>query len=650
MKKSDRTMPKPVLFSTLILCFCFTSISHGESLPEPEAPKTASTSTWDLSELYPDVESWNQHRLSIIDQIETLDDCKGKLGDSWKTLAKCLNKTSDTYKNLLRLYVYAFLSKDTDLGNSEFMERSSQSQALWARFGEAISYMEPEIIGIGERKLDKYIKKHPELEDHDFYIRNTLRRAAHVLSPEEERILAAASDALETASNTYDVLTNAEIKWPEITLSNGEKVTLNASGYGKYRAADSREDRKKVFDAFWGTYQDYRQTLAVTLEGQVKSHVLTARLRNYDSALEQALASDNIPQQVYRTLVTTVNENLDALHRMLALRQRMLGVEDSRYYDVYPAVISLNKEYTLEDAKAITQEALKPLGEEYVDKFRYAINQDWMHVYPSPGKRSGAYVMGAAYDVHPYMLLNHTDDIESLSTFAHEWGHAMHSLLANESQPFTKADYATFIAEIASTANEVLLFDYLRANAETDQEKLYVLFKELTQLRGTFFRQTQFAEFELAIHEEVENGGALSADKLSLMYGDILKRYAGHDQGVLTIDDTYTVEWAYIPHFYRNFYVYQYATSISAAYYLVDQIKGDGEAARQNFLNVLRAGGSDYPYNILLRAGVDMASPEVYQAIIHRMHQLMDEIESILDKTGDSVAYLDQANRQHGNN
>ncbi len=650
MKKSDRAMPKPVLFSTLILCFCFTSISHGEPLPEPEAPKTASTSTWDLSELYPDVESWNQHRLSIIDQIETLDDCKGKLGDSWKTLAKCLNKTSDTYKNLLRLYVYAFLSKDTDLGNSEFMERSSQSQALWARFGEAISYMEPEIIGIGERKLDKYIKKHPELEDHDFYIRNTLRRAAHVLSPEEERILAAASDALETASNTYDVLTNAEIKWPEITLSNGEKVTLNASGYGKYRAADSREDRKKVFDAFWGTYQDYRQTLAVTLEGQVKSHVLTARLRNYDSALEQALASDNIPQQVYRTLVTTVNENLDALHRMLALRQRMLGVEDSRYYDVYPAVISLNKEYTLEDAKAITQEALKPLGEEYVDKFRYAINQDWMHVYPSPGKRSGAYVMGAAYDVHPYMLLNHTDDIESLSTFAHEWGHAMHSLLANESQPFTKADYATFIAEIASTANEVLLFDYLRANAETDQEKLYVLFKELTQLRGTFFRQTQFAEFELAIHEEVENGGALSADKLSLMYGDILKRYAGHDQGVLTIDDTYTVEWAYIPHFYRNFYVYQYATSISAAYYLVDQIKGDGEAARQNFLNVLRAGGSDYPYNILLRAGVDMASPEVYQAIIHRMHQLMDEIESILDKTGDSVAYLDQANRQHGNN
>jgi len=302
----------------------------------------------------------------------------------------------------------------------------------------------------------------------------------------------------------------------------------------------------------------------------------------------------------------------------------------------------MDKEYNLEDTKALTIAALQPLGEEYISKFSHAAAQNWMHVYPSEGKRSGAYVMGAAYDLHPYVLLNHTNNIESVSTYAHEWGHAMHTLLANESQPFTKADYATFTAEIASTANEVLLFNYLRANAKTDDEKLYFLFKELSQIRGTFFRQTQFAEFELAIHEEVENGGALSGDKLSLMYGDILKRYAGHDQGVMTIDDTYTVEWAYIPHFYRNFYVYQYATSISAAYYLVDQILANSDSdenaanAQKNYLDILRAGGSDYPYNILLKAGVDMASPEVYEAVIRRMNKLMDEVERILDAKNSS--------------
>jgi len=240
--------------------------------------------------------------------------------------------------------------------------------------------------------------------------------------------------------------------------------------------------------------------------------------------------------------------------------------------------------------------------------------------------------MGAAYDAHPYMLLNFDNTIESVSTYAHEWGHAMHSLMSNESQPFTKADYATFIAEIASTANEVLLFDYLRKNAKNDQERLYYLFKELSQIRGTFFRQTQFAEFELAIHEQVENGGALSGDKLNSMYGDILKRYYGHDKGIMNVDELYTVEWAYIPHFYRNFYVYQYATSISAAYFLTDKILSEGEPAQENFLNILRAGGSDYPYQILLDAGVDMASPEVYKAIIKRMDRLMDEVEAILDK------------------
>jgi len=587
---------------------------------------------WDLSDLYPDIASWNSAREEITNRITTLGECKGKLGDSADMLGKCLDKISNAYKDLLQLYVFSFLAKDTDLGNSEFRERASITQTLMTQLAETTSYVNPELVAISEKRMNDFLKNSDALKDHDFSIRNVRRQAEHILSPKEERIIAAMSDALSTASNAYEVLTNAEIPWPEVTLSNGKKIRLNASGYGQTRNSAVREDRKKVFKAFWNTFQNYRQTLAITLEGQVKNDVLIAKLRGFDSSLQRALADDNIPEEVYRALVTTVNDKMDSLHRLISLRQRMLKIDETHYYDVYPSVISLDKKYSIEDTKELTIKALQPLGKEYIDTFTKAVNQNWMHVYPSPGKRSGAYVMGAAYDTHPYMLLNHDNTIESVSTFAHEWGHAMHSLMANENQPFTKADYATFIAEIASTANEVLLFDYLRKNAANDQERLYYLFKELSQIRGTFFRQTQFAEFELAIHEQVENGGALSGDKLNTMYGDILKRYYGHDKGVMNIDELYTVEWAFIPHFYRNFYVYQYATSISAAYFLTDKILSEGEKAQQQFLDILRAGGSDYPYKILLDAGVDMASTEVYEAIIRRMNRLMDEVETILDK------------------
>lgn len=604
------------------------------SAPSPTIKVEPTPTVWDLGDLYPDIASWDAAHKEISDHVASLSECKGKLNKSAEKLGECLDDITNTYKDLLRLYVYAFLAKDTDLGNSEFRERSSVAQTLLTELGEVTSYLNPELITIGEQQLTQFIASSGALKDHDFYIRNTLRQAKHILSPEEERIIAAASDALSTTASVYEVLTNAEMPWPEVTLSTGETITLDASGYTKSRALENRKDRQLVFSKFWGTYQNFRQTLAITLEGQVKNDVLIAKLRGFDSSLDRALSEDNIPQEVYRTLINTVNNNLGSLHRLISLRQRMLKIDETHYYDIYPSVVSLDREYSLEETKALTISALQPLGKDYINTFSNAANQNWMHVYPSPGKRSGAYVMGAAYNVHPYMLLNFDNSLESVSTYAHEWGHAMHSLLANQSQPFSKSEYATFTAEIASTANEVLLFDYLRKNAENDQERLYYLFKELSQLRGTFFRQAQFAEFELAIHEEVENGGALSGDKLNVMYGDILKRYYGHEQGVMNIDDLYTAEWAYIPHFYRNFYVYQYATSISAAYFLTDRILKDGKAAQQQFLNILRAGGSDYPYDILLDAGVDMASPEVYQAVIRRMDALMDEVEDILDKQG----------------
>ena len=588
--------------------------------------------TWDLSDLYLDIESWNRSRSQISSKFSKIKDCEGKLGESSALLTACLDLINDTYKDLLKNYTYSFLAKDTDLGNSNFRERSSLSQALFVNFGEATSFLNPEIVSIGKTKLNEYIANDEGLKNHDFYIQNTLRQSNFILSPKEEAIIASMRDTMSTPSSAYEVLTNAEIPWPEVTLSNGKTVKLNPSGYGTYRRSIERNDRMLVFDKFWGTFQNYKQTLAITLQGQVKNDVTMAKIKGYNSSLDQALAEENIPIKVYETLVSSVNKGLPSLHRLIKLRQRMLGLETSEYYDIYPSVVSIDKKYSLEDAKQLTLEALKPLGKSYIDTLSNSLNKNWMHVYPAPGKRSGAYVMGAAYDVHPYVLLNFDNTLESVSTFIHEWGHAMHTLLANDAQSFEKADYSTFIAEIASTANEILLFDHLRKNSKNDQQKLYFLFKELSQIRGTFFRQTQFAEFELAIHKLIEKGEALSADKLDRIYGDILKQYYGHNEGIMNIKDIYTVEWAYIPHFYRNFYVYQYATSISAAYFLTDKILKKEKGSKETLIKILKAGGSNYPFDILLNAGVDMSSEAVYSSIISRMEQLMDEVELILNK------------------
>lgn len=596
----------------------------------------AEEGVWDLTDLYPDINAWDARRAELSQEIEELHVCKGVLGKSSRRLAECLDRVSEAYKELLRLYAHAYLAKDIDLGDSVLRERVSMAQTLFTRFSEITSFIGPELVDIGERKLNRFMRKNDDLKPHDFFIQDTLRRAEHILSPKEEKILAAAQDAMSVTESIHEVLSNAEIPWPEVTLSTGETVRLDAQGYVKNRTSPVREDRKLVFDRFFGTLNDYKQTLALALEGTLKQHVFTARARGYKSSLHQALDEFNIPEEVYRALVTTVNDNLEALHRMLTLRQKLLGLEQSEYYDVYPSVMSLDQTYDLEDARRITLKAFAPLGEEYLQIYREAINQDWVHVYPRTGKSSGAYMMGVAYDVHPYMLLNFQNDLESVSTYAHEWGHAMHSLLANQAQPFSKADYATFTAEIASIVNEVLLWDLFRAQATSNEEKLYFLMLELQQIRGTFFRQTQFAEFELESHALIEDGGALSGDKLNSTYGEILKRYLGSDQGIMHLADTYTVEWSYVPHFYRNFYVYQYATSMAAAYYLADQIKQQGEPAQQRYLAILRAGGSDYPYNILLNAGVDMASPEVYQAVIDRVHQLLDEAETLLKKQAET--------------
>ena len=437
---------------------------------------------------------------------------------------------------------------------------------------------------------------------------------------------------LGSPNEIYELLVNADVPWPEIELSTGEKVLLNQAGYVRTRSAASRDDRKKVFDQFWGVWNNYQDSLGKILDTEVQANVFQAKARNYSSVLAQQLGQENLPEEVYRILVEEVNNSLPTLHRYFRLRARILDIEDMGYQDIYPPLVEMDTDFGIEESRRITLEVLKPLGEEYMEHLETALDSNWAHVYPQPGKRSGAYMNGSAYDVHPYVLLNHNDDFNALSTYAHEWGHAVHTMLANEAQPFEKARYSTFTAEMASIINEILLEEYVIANAETKEEKLFYLGQSLEAVRGTFFRQTMFAEFELAIHEAVEAGEPLTGARLSEIYGDLLRRYHDHEGGTVNIDDLYTMEWAYIPHFYYDFYVFQYATSMSGAAWFAEKLLAGDESVRDDFIDVLKAGGSDHPYEILLNAGLDMASPEPYRATVKRMNDIINRIEAILDE------------------
>lgn len=533
----------------------------------------------------------------------------------------------------MRIYVHANLNADVDTRIAENQERSQLARNLFSDLSAAISWYNPELLALGEKKIAQFLTQEPALAKHGFGINDALRRAPHTLVSEIETLLAKTSKLTSGANSIYSVFANANMPWPTVTLSNGKEIRLSQAGYSAGRQATSREDRKMVFDTFWSVWQDYEATLGAIMNSQIQGLVFKTDTRNYKSSLGRALFDDNMPPDVYETLVAEVNQSLPTLHRYFKLRKRMLGIEDEmRYYDIYPPLVNLNKQFSIEDSIEVTRRALKPLGAEYMAAYDLGVKSRWMHVYPSEGKRSGAYMSGGAYDVHPYVLLNHNDDFESASTFAHEYGHAVHSVLANAQQPWETAGYSTFIAETASIMNEMLLQDMVIEEAKTDDEKLFYLGIGLEALRGTFYRQTMFAEFELKINQEVESGNVLTGSKLSSMYLELLKRYHGHDQGVMTIDDLYSIEWAYIPHFYYDFYVFQYATSIAAASGLAKQINTGNQQAQQDFITLLKAGGSDYPYELMRNAGIDMATPAPYRALVERMNKIMDQMETILDR------------------
>jgi oligoendopeptidase F len=614
-----------------ILAPCLALLLVAFSLPATAQIDREDTAyRWNLEHLFPSVEAWEAERQRVLGELERIAAFKGTLGNSSASLYEALRFVSDTYREALRVYVYASLQQDEDLRDTAAQERNQLAEAMFARFSQATAWMDPEIIAAGEARIRGFMAENADLAPFRHQLDNTLRQAEHTLGAEAEQALSWFAQPFDAPSTIYSIIANSDIPFPEITTPEGETVRVDSQGYGLLRSHPDRNFRKEVFDAFWGKWLEYRNSVGMVLNSHIQTQVALAKARNYDSVLQRELFGDNIPEAVYHTLVDEVNKALPTLHRYFRLRARMLGIEQMAYYDIYPPLVELDTWFDIETSKQITLDAMGMLGNDWVSMQRQAIDDRWMHVFPQQGKRSGAYMQGSAYDVHPYLLLNHNDDFDSLSTFAHEWGHAMHTLYARQSQPFETADYAIFTAEIPSTSLELILQQYMANRAESIDEKLFYLGYSLENLRGTFFRQTMFAEFELALYEAVERGEALSGQRISEMYGEILKRYHGHDQGVVHIDELYTNEWMFVPHFYYNMYVFQYSTSLTAGTALYAHMVEEPESGVENFKNLLRAGGSDYPYNLLRNAGVDLATPEPYQAVVERMNAVMDEMEALL--------------------
>lgn len=589
---------------------------------------------WNLADLYPTVAGWNEDAVRLEQQITQVDSCKGKLGESARRLKECLDVQYDAYKRYLRMLVYATELHAEDTGVASSLELRQRVTLLRSKITEALSYVNPEVLAIGTARIYGFLKQEPGLRQYAQPLRDILRAAPHTLDAQGEAIVATFAHSANAAGSAFETFTNADMPWNTIKLADGTEVKVNESAYGKYREAENRDDRRRVHEALFGKYKEFERTLGVTFYANLKEAAVYAKVRKYPDSFARAMDANNLPLAVYDALIKSANENLPTLHRYFKLRGRILGIGDMRYYDLAPPLVSGGRQYPIDEGVRIMLDSVKPLGPEYVAAMQAGVKNRWMDVYPRDRKLSGAHAFGAAYDVHPYLMLNYNDNYAAVSTLAHEWGHAMHSYLSNKGQPFATASYATFIAEIASTANESLLLDHVLKIAQNDDERLIYLGSGLERLRNVFFGQTMLAEFEREAHARVTRGETLTADKLTAIYAEIMRRYHGEKEGLVKVDDLYTLNWARIPHFYRPFYVFQYATSIAAGSLFADRILKGEPGARERYLNLLSSGGSDYPYELVMAAGVDLASPAPYAALAARMNRIMDEIEAILARRG----------------
>jgi oligoendopeptidase F len=588
---------------------------------------------WNLGDIYPSVESWQKEKKQITASLTNIEKYKGKLTSSAGTLKEALDTYYQIQKEFVKFYVYASMMSHQDTRESGPMAMQQEAQQMLTDLNKISAFIDPEILSIQEEKMKQFFRDEPGLETYRQRIDDIQRKRAHTLDETQEGLIAEAGRISGTAQEVFSILSNADLPYPTVKLSDGQEVRLDAAGYSVYRARSSREDRILVFDSFFGSLDNFRRTFGTQLYGEVKKNIFYKNVRKYNSCLEAALDRNNIPTSVYHKLIENAHKNISTFHRYLNLRKRMLDLDEIHYYDVYPSMVkNVNLSYTYEEGMGTIIEALAVLGTEYVETVGRAFKERWIDVFPSTGKRSGAYSQDGAYDVHPYILMNYNGQYDDVSTLAHELGHTMHSYFAQKSQPFHNADYPTFLAEVASTANEALLIDHMLKKIDSKAERLALLGSYLDGFKGTLFRQTQFAEFELKIHELVEKGEALTGDRFSEIYLDILKYYYGHDKNVMVIDDQYAIEWAYIPHFYLNFYVFQYSTSFMAAQALAEKMLTGNSGMIDKYLAFLSSGSREYAIPTLKKVGIDMTTDEPFTLAMKKMNKIMDEMEKLLDE------------------
>ncbi len=624
------------LSGALVLLAVSTLLSQAQ---EHDRSKVQEKDKWDLTAIYPSDQAWRAAKEKLASDLPKMRQFQGTLSSSASRLADAMETQSNLNKELSRLFTYAGLISDQDTRVSTYQAMQQEMIQLGSALGTETAFIEPEILKMDNATIERFLTQEPRLHVFRHDLEDIARRRAHTLSNAEEKLLAASGVMASGPSSVYGIFADADFPYPSVTLSDGKTVKLDKAAFSLYRASPNREDRQKVMEAFFTALGKYRGTFGSMMNSNVQTSVFYAQARNYDNDLHATLDQPNIPVSVYSKLVDGVNHNLPTFQRYLKLRKRMMGRPDLHYYDLYaPLVSSVDATYSVDVAEKNILAALAPLGPEYAAGAKRAFTERWIDMYPTEGKTSGAYSNGSAYDVHPYMLLNYNRKYDDMSTLAHELGHTMHSYFSNKTQPYPLSSYPIFVAEVASTFNEALLIDYMLKQIKDDATRLSLLGNYLEGIKGTVFRQAQFAEFELRMHEMVEKGEPLTGDSLSKLYGEIVKKYYGHDQGVCIVDDYIAHEWAYIPHFYNSFYVFQYATSFTASSALSEKVLAGEPGATEHYLKFISAGKSKYPIDLLKDAGVDMTTDEPLELTVKKMNRVMDEMERLLDKKGTALA------------
>jgi oligoendopeptidase F len=583
--------------------------------------------TWNLKDMYASDSDWEEDIKVILSKSEELVKFEGRVCESAGTLLQVLELSAFISEKLEFAYNYAARLFDQDQGNTLHQSMNQKVFSIMAKISSDVSFIDPEILACEESKLEEFYNKEPKLDLYKKQIKEIQRLKAHTLSAEMEKVVAMTTEMSNTASEVYEAFTNVDMKFPSIKDEDGEAVELTHGRFVPFLMSANRRVREDAFKAYYDTMKGYINTLASSYSGEVKQRVFHSRVRGYSSNLEAAVDANNVSPEVYDNLVKTVNANLDKLHAYVSLRKKCLGVDELHMYDIYtPMIADVAKKVTYKEAQETICKALAVLGDDYVELLKEGFANRWIDVYENKGKQGGAY-SATAYGCHPYMLLNYNDTFDDMFTTAHEMGHSMHSYYSNSTQPYIYSNYKIFVAEVASTCNEILLLEYLLKNCTDKKERAYLLNHYLDSFKGTVYRQTQFAEFEKITNEMVENGDSLNAENLSTIYKDINERYYGPD---MISDPEIAYEWARIPHFYYNFYVYQYATSFCAAVAIAEMILTEGEPAVARYKKFLSSGCTDAPVELLKIAGVDLTTPAPIEAALAKMGEIVDELSSLV--------------------